>query len=150
MKKKISKIFTKIREAINEREDKLLLEIDNIYENSFFKEELIKKGEKMPNEIKNNLEIGKILNQELDDDNNDKLIKNINDCINIENNIKIIINIKECLEKSNIKYIIILFFPGEEQITKFIESIKKVGEIIYDDYKFRFKQSNNYNVTKNG
>ena len=87
MKKKISKIFTKIREAINEREDKLLIEIDNIYENSFFKEELIKKGEKMPNEIKNNLEIGKILNQELDDDNNDKLIKNINDCINIENNI---------------------------------------------------------------
>ena len=73
MKKKISKIFTKIREAINEREDKLLIEIDNIYENSFFKEELIKKGEKMPNEIKNNLEIGKILNQEVDDDNNDKL-----------------------------------------------------------------------------
>ena len=43
----------------------------------------------MPNQIKNNLEIGKKLNQEWDNDSN-KLIKNINDCINIENNIKIL------------------------------------------------------------
>ena len=38
----------------------------------------------MPNQIKNNLEIGKKLNQEWENDNN-KLIKNINDFINIEN-----------------------------------------------------------------
>ena len=64
--------------------DKFLLEIDNIYEKTYFKEELIKEGEKMPNQIKNNLEIGKKLNQEWENDNN-KLIKNINDFINIEN-----------------------------------------------------------------
>ena len=84
LKIKISKIFTKIRDAINEREDKLLLEIDNIYEKTYFKEELIKEGEKIPIQIKNNLEIGKKLNQEWENDNN-KLIKNINDFINIEN-----------------------------------------------------------------
>ena len=108
LKIKISKIFTKIREAVNEKEDKLLSDIDNIYEKTFFKEELIKKGENLPNQIINNLEIGKKLNQEWDNDNN-KLIKNINDCLNIENNIKNIIDINECIEKSNINEIDIRF-----------------------------------------
>ena len=39
IKNKISKIFTKIREAINERDNELLLEIGRIYEKKFFKEE---------------------------------------------------------------------------------------------------------------
>ena len=69
IKSKISKIFTKLRNIINEREDKLLLELDNIYDNSYFKEDLIKKGEKIPNQIKNYLEKGKLLNNELDTDN---------------------------------------------------------------------------------
>ena len=124
LKTKISKIFTKIRETINEREDKLLLEVDNLYEKTFFKEELIKDGEKIPNEIKINLEIGKKLNEEWDNDNN-KLIKRINDCINIENNIKKIIDINENIKKSNIKEVNIQFWPEDEHILKFIENIRR-------------------------
>jgi hypothetical protein len=122
LKNKISKIFTKIRETLNEREDQLLLEVDNIYEKTFFKEELIKEGEKIPNQIKSNLEIGKKLNQNWDNDNN-KLAKNINDCINIENNIKSIIDLNEGIKKSNIQEVNIRFWPEDEQISKFIENI---------------------------
>ena len=148
LKIKISKIFTKIRDAINEREDKLLLEVDNIYEKTYFKEELIKEGEKIPIQIKNNLEIGKKLNQEWENDNN-KLIKNINDCINIENNIKNIIEINENIKKSNIKEVNIQFYPEDDQISQFIENIKSFGEIT-NQFKFRFKEGENYNVTNNG
>ena len=93
IKLKIINIFTKIRNIINEREDKLLLELDNIYNNIYFKEDITKKGDKIPNEIKIYLEKGKILEKEWDD-NEDKLINRINDCINIENNIQNVIEIK--------------------------------------------------------
>ena len=37
----IQNIFTKIRNALNEREIQLLLEIDNIYNNKYFNENII-------------------------------------------------------------------------------------------------------------
>ena len=64
LKIKTSKIFTKIRSALNEREDEILLEIDNKFNKLYFKEELIKQGEKLPNEIKKSLEQGKIIDDE--------------------------------------------------------------------------------------
>ena len=100
-KLKISKIFTKIRNALNEREEQLFLELDNIYDKSYFKEDIIKKGEKIYNLIKSFLEKGKLLNNEWNDDN--KLIERINDCLNIENNIKNIIEINEHIDKCNSK-----------------------------------------------
>ena len=77
----------------------------------------------MSNQIIKNLEVGKKLNQEWDGDNN-KMIKTIYECINIENNIQNVIEINESIEQSNKKEINIQFFPGEEQISKFIENIK--------------------------
>ena len=87
---KISEIFTKIRSTLNEREDALFKELDNLYEKKFIKEDIIKKGEKMPNQIKLYLDKGKELNEDWNDDN--KLINNINNSINIENNI--LMNVK--------------------------------------------------------
>ena len=52
LKMKIAKIFTKIRNAINEREDQILLEVDDFFDKLYFKEELIKKSEKLPFQIK--------------------------------------------------------------------------------------------------
>ena len=45
LKIKIKKIFTKIRNAINEREDLLLLEVDKQFDNLFCNEEIIKESE---------------------------------------------------------------------------------------------------------
>ena len=148
LKLKISKIFTKIRNIINEREDQLLLELDNIFNNKYFKDDIIKQGEKIPNQMKIYLEKGKILNKEWDDDNN-KLNLRINDCINIDNNIKNIIEINKNIEKYNSEDIDIKFYPEEEiQMNELLEEIKKFGEI-NDKYKFRFRPGNNYTLSNN-
>ena len=56
-KEKVQKLFTEIRNALNEREDKLLLEIDIKFDELFFNEEFIKKCEKLSNLVK--LSLGK-------------------------------------------------------------------------------------------
>ena len=52
LKLKIQKIFTKIRNTLNEREDQLLLEVDEKFNNAFLKEDILKEYEKHPNKIK--------------------------------------------------------------------------------------------------
>ena len=52
----IQKIFTKIRNEINNREEGLLLEIEKYFENKFIGENLIKQAEKLPTKIKYSLE----------------------------------------------------------------------------------------------
>ena len=84
LKLKVQGIFTKLRSALNDKEDKLLLDIDEYYNNIYFKEDIIKKSEKLPNKIKKSIEKGKIINKEWNENNLSSLI---NDCINIENNI---------------------------------------------------------------
>ena len=85
LKLKVQGIFTKLRSALNDKEDKLLLDIDEYYNNIYFKEDIIKKSEKLPNKIKKSIEKGKIINKEWNENNLSSLI---NDCIIIENNIK--------------------------------------------------------------
>ena len=124
----VQKVFTKIRSTINEREDELLLEIDNKYNENFCKEDIIEESIKLPNKIKKSLEKGKLS----DDDwnNNNKLSSLINDCINIENNIKNINYINDNIKNSNnFKNIKINFSPENESINEFIQSIKKFGKI---------------------
>ena len=78
--------------TLNDREDELLKEIDNIFNTKYINEDIIKKGEKLPKQIKLSLEKGKLIDKEWDNIN---LNSYINDCINIENNIKNINIIKE-------------------------------------------------------
>ena len=53
LKLKIQKIFTNLRNALNNREDKLLEEIDNQYNELFCNESLIKKSEEKYTKDKN-------------------------------------------------------------------------------------------------
>ena len=99
LKLNIQKIFTKLRNGLNEREDQLLLEVDNKYDNIFFEENFVKENEKLPNKIKISLEKCKINDNDCNDKN--KLNFLINNCINIENNIKDINIINEKIEKYN-------------------------------------------------
>ena len=151
IKLKISNIFTKIRNIINEREDHLLEELNKIYDNSYFKEDMIKKGEKIPYKIKTLLEKGILLNNKWNDDY--QLIKKINDCLDIENNIENIFEINENIEKCKTKKLNIKFLPENEQNLELIENIKKFGEIFNEEnyeIKFKFKPGNNYNISNNG
>ena len=106
LKTKISSIFTKIRNSINNREDELLIEVDNLFDKTFFNEEMIKQGEKAPTQIKLFLDQGKILSKNWNDKT---LINNINICINIENNVKNINEINENIKINNSKKINIQF-----------------------------------------
>ena len=76
------------------------IEIDEEFNNIFFKEELIKEREKLPNKIKNSLEKGKIIEKKWNESDNN-LSSLINDCINIENNIKEINLINDNIKKSH-------------------------------------------------
>ena len=87
LKLKIQKIFTKIRNEINNREDALLLEVDKKFENLYIKEDIIKDIKKLPNKIKISLEKGKLIDKE-DNKKDNNLSLLINNCIILENNIK--------------------------------------------------------------
>ena len=146
---KISKIFTKIRNSINDREDKLLLEVDTIYNNSFLDEKIIKQSEKLPLDINISLEKGKKLKNEW---NNEKIKLNliINDCINIENSIKSIKQIKGNLEKYSNNAIKIRFYPEEEKgINQIISYISKFGGIIEENDKIYITNLNSDIINNN-
>ena len=133
LKLEIQKYFTKIRTTLNEREDELLLEIDNIFNFYFFSEDIIKKGEKLPKQIKSSLEKGKLLDKNWDIDNNN-LNSYINDCINIENDIKKINSINESINRYNTNKEMKIKFNYNEAI---LDTIKSFGKINYDKYTFR-------------
>ena len=145
IKQEVQNIFTKIRNQLNEREDKLLLDIDEEFNNIYFNEEIIKQGELLPKKIKNSLEKGQLIDKEWD--NNNKLNYIINECLIIENNInKInIINDKiiKCKSNKNKK---IKFYYDKEIYNKYLDNFKKYGQIYHN--QFRFKKCPN-NVSDN-
>ena len=129
LKLKIQKIFTKIRNVLNDREDALLLEVDKQFNELFCNENIIKQSEKLPNKIKISLEKGKLIDKEW---NNDKLNSLINDCINVENNIKDIDIINNNINKINLnKNKIIKFSPEEENNNDILHKIKIFGKVYY-------------------
>ena len=105
-------MFTKLRNALNDREDELLREVDNKYNEFYFNEDIIKKSAKLPNKIKISLEKGKEIENNW---NNNKLISLINSCLNIENNIKEIKLLNENIIKTNSFNIKMGFFQREEE-----------------------------------
>ena len=81
--KKDDEVFTGFCKEKN-HQNKLEFYCKYLYNNKYFNEDIIKKREKLPKQIKLSLEKGKLINKEWEDNN---LISYINDCINIENNI---------------------------------------------------------------
>ena len=120
---KIQKIFTKLRNILNDREDELLKEIDNYFNNSFFSENLIKEGEKLPQKIKISLEEGKLIEKEW---GNKPLNSSINDCLIIEKNINDSIKIEKNVKKYNSFNYKVNLILQEKDIENFSEEIKKI------------------------
>ena len=138
LKLEVQKIFTKIRNKLNNREEEILIEIDNKFDSLYFKEDFIKKCEKLPAEIKISLEKGKLIQDEWNND--DILNSKINDCINIENNLKKINDINKNIEKNSDFKKLTFFHDNNEEIDKFLVKIKLFGQINYTsdiDYKFK-------------
>ena len=142
LKLKIQTIFTKIRNVLNEKEDKLLLDIDNECNNKYIKESIIKENIKLPNKIKKSIDKAKMIEKEWNENNLSSLI---NDCIIIENDINEINNIND---KSNIN-IKIEFNIKEEQISNLIDTIKNFGNIIAIDDNDKIENKNHIYTLSN-
>ena len=56
LKINIQKIFKKLRNSINNREETLLKEIDEKFDDLFLKKNIIKESNKLQNKVKNSLE----------------------------------------------------------------------------------------------
>ena len=126
LKLNIQKVFTKLRNEINNREDKILDEVDKIFNEIFFDENLLKKSEKITKQIKINLDESKIIDKDWED--NDKSLSLINNCIDIENNIKYIIEINNNVIKHTSTDIKVNFFSESE---KLLNEINNFGKIIH-------------------
>ena len=130
LKKNIQTIFTKLRNIINETEDKLLYEVENKFKKLLFNEKIIKESEKLPNQIKINLEQGKLIhNDENNWEDSDKLNKIINDCINLENNIQDINIINESIIKA--KKLKPSFNIDENKINELSTILRNIGKVNY-------------------
>ena len=131
IKLQVQNTFTKIRNAINNREDEILLKLDNLFDIKYFSQDLVKKGEKLPKVIKSLLEKEKLMNEEW---NNNNLIYYIHNCIEIENSINNILNISDKINKFNKTNIKVFFSPNDNQLKSLIKSIKFYGKIYYNEY----------------
>ena len=133
MKLQIQKIFTKLRNELNNREDGLLAKIDMKFDNVFIKEKDIKIYEKLPKQIAKSLEEIKSIDKEWDIE---KLNYFLNCCSNIEKSICNIKEQNESLQKnSNSKILNIDYSPKENELNQFLEKIKSFGDIYYE-YEF--------------
>ena len=129
LKVKIQNIFTEIRNKINEREDMILLEVDQIYDNTYIRDNTIKEIDNFPNKIKHSIEKGKLTEEEWQDRN--KLSSIIHDCLNIEKNILSINLINNIIKqsKNNMKTKI-KFYPEEKNdINKILSNIFYFGKV---------------------
>ena len=133
MKSDIRDIFIIIKNTIEERERELLLEIDNYFNSKYFDEGIIKKVEKLPEQIILSIKKGHAIDKEWDDDN---LRSYINECIKIENTINNINIINDNINKFNENHEIkIDFSPKDNQFDIFLDTIKQFGKINYTIYQ---------------
>ena len=141
LKQTIQKLFTRIRNEINKREDELLLEVDKQFDNYYIKEDITKDNEKLPSKIKIYLEKGKNIEKDWNNENN--LISLINDCLSIENIIIDINKIQDKIKKfdylNNLK---IMFSPdNDKDISLFLDNITNFGKIYHYEKALIFDNS---------
>ena len=125
IKSEIQNKFTKLREALNSKEDELLLKVDNIYNKEFFDETLIKESEKLPNKVKISLENCKKLKNNW---NNENLYLLIHECTSTEKNINLIKMMEKNINESKkLKYLDIKFIDDKK--SQLVKDIKKLDYI---------------------
>ena len=127
LKTNIQKIFTKLRNALNNREDELLLEVDKKYNEIYLDEQIIKKYEKLPNKVKMYLEKGKIIEKNWE--SNKKLNKFIYECLNIEYIINDINKIKEKTNNYNLENNKFEFLLNDNIENNLLQLIQRFGKI---------------------
>ena len=142
LKSKIMKIFTNIRNKLNEREDEILTELETISLDIYPSEKLIQEYERIPRKIKELLSKRKVLDEKLN--NSNSLNSYIYDCINIENEFSKIKEIHDTINKYNINSEKEpFFFPEEKELEIIYNDIKSLGKIY-----LKKNENKNYYLTE--
>ena len=129
----IQKVFTKIRTALNEREDELLSKVKEIYESSFFDEEIVKESEKLPIKVKQSLDsINKV--KEIKDKENE-LSSEINYYIEFENNLNKIDELNKSIIKCNSNKSKIIFDYNKDEIENNIKIFGNIKNAVYIEFE---------------
>ena len=133
LKINIQKIFTKIRNSLNEREEQLFSEIDKIYNfsKSVINDDKIQKIEKLPKKTQKLIKDIKLKAKDFNWRNNN-ISSLVNECINIEKNlfqVNEIIELRETLKKYDplMLFYSYEFKQEEEEFNELINNIKKFG-----------------------
>ena len=131
LKLNIQKIFTRIRNAVNEREDEILSKVDQLFDNIYMKENEINEIDKYPNKVKGLLKQGKSEIEKWKSNKNNSLGSFINNCINIEKSLLSINNTEQNLLKcKNGLSSVIKFNPSEEnELKEFISELASFGQV---------------------
>ena len=142
LKSKIMKIFTNIRNKLNEREDEILTELETISLDIYPSEKIIQEYERIPRKIKELLSKRKVLDEKLN--NSNSLNSYIYDCINIENEFSKIKEIHDTINKYNINSEKeLFFFPEEKELEIIYNDIKSLGKIY-----LKKNENKNYYLTE--
>ena len=132
IKTSIQEIFTRIRAEINNREDQMLMEVDNYFEKYYCKEDIIKTMEKLPSKVKESLNNVEYIEKNWDNDI--KLSYIIDSCIYVENYIESINKMNQIINKYNSKEQTnskIHLNLNEDWLNDFLNKIKELGEITH-------------------
>ena len=137
LKFKIQKIFTKIRSAVNDREEILLAEVDNAFDEIISRKDFIKESESLPNKIKKSLDKAKTVDNQW---NNKELSDLIKDCLNIEKNFKEINLVNDKMNRFNLREIEntkLKFNPAENELDYVMKEISRFGKISFDEFSIK-------------
>ena len=147
LKLNIQKIFTRIRNAINDREDEILLKVNKLFDTIYIKENEMNEIDKYPNKIKELLKQGK---NEIENWNNNNKNYNVlgsflNSCINIEKSLLSINNTDKSLKHcKNGLSSMIKFSPSEEnEINDFISDLTSFGKAYKENKDFLIQPNEN-------
>ena len=125
----IQKVFTNIRNELNKKEDSLLLEVQKYFDDNYYVEDIMKKSEKLPKKVNLSLEKGKLIENEW---NKHKLILLIHNCINIENDLKDINIINKKVKKyKDYNKVDIKFIYGDDTIINNLKNYLFISNINY-------------------
>ena len=160
LQKEVQNIFSMIRNAFNQREDEILLKIDEIFNNFLIKEEKQRQIMKFPDKINTVLIESKIVGDKWNTDA--KLNSIINDCIKLESDFININKLYNEIQEFNSNKKIIKFRPGQNDINEFLNKIKSFGKIIDEkinngniinnfnlQYNINFNNNLNNNINQN-
>ena len=146
LKLNIQKIFTKIRNAINEREDEILSKVNQLFDTIYIKENEINNIDKYPIKVKSLLNQGKSEIEKWNSNKNDKVLSSfINSCINIEKSLLNINNTEQNLIKCKKGLSsVIKFSPfGENEINEFISDLSSFGKVYEENNDIQIEQKIN-------